>query len=219
MPRGGPRGGGKENPDAPDTMEAPKYHGIEVHSDNVVFVVDASSSMTWPWEKDTHRIDIALTELKKTLSKLAPKTLFNVVVFAEDAISWKPAPMVATPGNTAAAGAWAQTAMAKPSGDTFFYEAIKSTIDNHPDADTIFLLTDGNPTAGKYWSLMGVTASVRAFTRFQRVAINTVGLSLLNMDRGRPNLTEKPAVMTGMMRGIAQATAGEFKEILDAPPK
>lgn len=207
----------KENPGAPTTIESPRYHGIEIHSDDVVFVVDASSSMTWPWEQDTHRIDVALAELKNTLGKLAPGTRFNVVVFAEDQVSWKKISRQATPENTAAAGAWASTAMAKPAGDTFLYEAIEAALESHPTCDTIFLLTDGNPTAGRYWTPDGIGASVREWNRYRRVAINTVGLSLLSMDPGRPNLTEKPAVMKRILSEIATTTSGEFREIQDAP--
>jgi hypothetical protein len=207
----------KEDPGAPNTIESPRYHGIEVHSDDVVFVVDASSSMTWPWEMEPHRIDVALAELKNTLGKLEPGTRFNVMVFAEDQVSWKKTSMPATPENTATAGAWATAAMAEPAGDTFLHEAIQAALENHPTCDTIFLLTDGNPTAGEYWTPDGISASVREWDRYRRTAIHTVGLSLRNLDLGRPNLAEKPAVMKRILSEIASATSGEFREILDAP--
>ena len=207
----------EEDPGAPKTIESPRYHGIEIHSDDVVFLVDASSSMTWPWEQDTHRIDVALSELRDTLDKLAPETRFNVMVFAEDQVRWKKTSLPATPENTAAAGAWAATAMAKPAGDTFLYEAIQAALEDHPTCDTIFLLTDGNPTAGRYWTPDGIGASVREWNRYRRTAINTVGLSLRNLDLGRPNLSEKPAVMKRILSQIATTTSGEYREIEDAP--
>ena len=207
----------QEDPGVATETEAPTYHGIRVHADHVVFVVDASSSMGWPWEQDTHRVDIALQELKATLGKLNPKKLFNVVVFSNTAKTWKQASLPATPENTRNAAAWAGAAMAKPAGDTFFYEVIQETLGTFPDADTVFLLTDGNPTAGRFWSRDGLVASVRAWTRYTRPIVNTIGLSLLDMDRGRPNLAEKPAILKAVMSGIANATAGEFREVLDAP--
>ncbi len=208
---------GGESPGTPAELEGPRYHGIEIHADSVLFVVDASSSMTWPWQQETHRIDIALSELKRTLGQLSPKTKFNVMVFAETQQSWGKSSQSATPENTAAAAKWAETAMAEPAGDTCLHEAILAALQSDPDCDTMFLLTDGNPTAGRYWTQDGVLATVRSATRFKRMAINTVGLSLLNLDLGRRNLTEKPEVMKQMMSAIAQSTGGEFREILDAP--
>ena len=206
-----------ETPDAPSTVEAPRYHGIEIHSDEVVFVVDASSSMGWPWQKASHRIDVARSELEKTLAKLAPKTRFNVMVFNEARNIWSKGAKPATPQNTSAAAAWAAGAMAEPAGDTHLYEAIEAALQEHPDCDTVFLLTDGNPTAGRYWSIDGIMSGVRSWTRFRRTAINTIGLSLLSMDPGRPNLAEKPDLMASLLKQIAQSTAGEFREIKNVP--
>lgn len=206
-----------EDPGAPTTMETPRYHGIDIHSDDVVFVVDVSSSMDWPWEKEPQRIDIALAELKRTLSALTPDVRFDVVVFAEDVRRWKKESVPATAENTAAAAAWAEGAMAQPAGDTFLYEAVSTALDAHPSADTLFVLTDGNPTAGTYWTADGLIASVRAWTRYRRTAMHTIGLSLLNLDRGRPNLSENPAVMKQVLSGIASATSGVYREVAEAP--
>ena len=207
----------KQDPGKPVELAFPTYHGVEIHSDHVVFVVDASSSMTWPWRKKVHRIDVALSELKKALQRLTPQTQFNVMVFAEKNASWKKQGLPATPKNIAAATSWAAKAMSKPAGDTFLYEALRSAFEKHADCDTIFLLTDGNPTAGRYWTLEGLVASVRAWSRYRRTTINAIGLSLLNMDRGMPNLSEKPQVMKRIMGGIAAATSGQFRDILNQP--
>lgn len=207
----------KQDPGKPVDLAFPTYHGVTIHSSDVVFVVDASSSMTWPWRKKIHRIDIALSELKRALGDLTSDMTFNVMVFSEKNTSWKKQSVPATPKNTAAAASWAAKAMAKPAGDTFLYEALRDTFERHPDCDTIFLLTDGNPTAGTYWTVEGILASVKAWTRYRRTAINTIGLSLLNMDRGMPNLSEKPQIMKQIMKGIASATSGQFREILNQP--
>lgn len=206
-----------QDPGTPETMTFPTYHGFTVHSDRVVFLVDASSSMTWPWRKETHRIDVALSELQSVLGQLTPETLFNVIVFSEKPSAWKKEEVEASPKNVKSAAKWAERMMAEPQGDTFLYEALEAAFANNPQFDTIYLLTDGNPTAGRYWTQDGLLASVRAWTRTRRTAIHTIGLSLANEDRGLPNLSENLHVMAKLMRALAAATSGQFREILRVP--
>lgn len=207
----------KKDPGKPETLTVPTYHGLPVESDRVVFLVDASSSMTWPWSKPTHRIDVARSELAAVLKTLPADTLFNVLVFSNKVSAWKKVQSAASPENVAAALAWAEKAMAEPSGDTHLYEALEAAFSNDPQFDTIFLLTDGNPTAGRYWSNEALLATVRAFTVYRRAAIHTIGLSLAEEDLGRPNLTEDLKVMSALLAAMAGATSGEFREVRRVP--
>lgn len=208
----------EQDPGTPPATTVPTYHGVEVYTDRVLFLVDASSSMTWPWRKEPHRIDVARDELVRVLEALQPGTAFNVVVYAEKPVAWKKELAEASPATVKSAASWAERAMAEPEGDTFLFEALEWAFESDPTFDTVFLLTDGNPTAGRYWTVDGLAASVRAWTRFRRVAVHTIGLSLLNLDRGMPNLSEKPQLMTQLLKEIAAATDGEFREHLNAPP-
>lgn len=207
----------EQDPGTPPATTVPSYHGVDVHTDRVLFLVDASSSMTWPWRKEPHRIDVARDELVRVLEALQPGTAFNVVVYAEKPLAWKKELAEASPGAVKAAASWAERAMSEPEGDTFLFEALEWAFESDPSFDTIFLLTDGNPTAGRYWTVDGLVASVRAWTRFRRVAVHTIGLSLLSLDRGMPNLSETPALMTQLLKEIAAATQGEFREYLNVP--
>lgn len=208
----------EQDPGTPETHTFPMYHGFTIHSDRVVFLVDASSSMTWPWRKETHRIDVARSELGSVLGQLTPDTLFNVIVFSEKPSAWKKQEVPASPGNVKSAAKWARRMMDEPKGDTFLYEVLEAAFANNPQFDTIYLLTDGNPTAGRYWTQDGLLASVRAWTRYRRTAIHTIGLSLANEDRGMPNLSENLHVMANLLRALATATSGQFREILKVPP-
>lgn len=201
----------------PEDLTVPAYHGLPVVSDRVVFLVDASSSMTWPWRKEIHRIDVARAELERVLQELPPETRFNVVVYAEEPHFWKKEEALATPDHVKAALKWAKKAMEDPAGDTFLYEALEAAFEKNPHFDTLFLLTDGDPTAGRYYTKEGLTASVRAWTRYRRAAIHTVGLSLADEDRGMPNLAESLPTMKALLKALAAATSGEFREILRAP--
>ena len=123
----------------------------------------------------------------------------------------------ATPENVAAAVSWAAKALADPKGDTALFEALENAFAVDPQFDTIFLLTDGNPTSGRYWTTPSLLASVRAWNRHRRAAIQTIGLSLADEDRGMPNLSENPQTMTALLSALAGATGGEYREILQAP--
>ena len=158
----------KRDPGKPEQATVPSYHGFSVYSDRVVFLVDASDSMLWPFasrNRPPQRIDVAKSELASVLHQLTPDTLFNVIVFNDKQISWRKAEAPATAENVASATQFAEKAMAKPSGNTHFYEALETAFENDPQFDTIYLLTDGNPTDGKYWTNEAVLASVRAWTR------------------------------------------------------
>jgi hypothetical protein len=207
----------KEDPGAPTTVPAPTYHGLYVHTDRVVFLVDASSSMTWPWSKAPHRIDVARAELERSLRTLPPDTSFNVLVFADKVTPWRKAEVPATKENVSAAVAWAAKAMAEPAGDTHLYEALEAAYAANPQFDTIYLLTDGNPTAGRHWTLRGLRSGLRVWTRYRRTAVHTIGLSLADEDRGRPNLAEDLQVMAQVLGALAADTSGEYREILRAP--
>ena len=112
---------------------------------------------------------------------------------------------------------WAEKALATPAGDTALFEALEAAFAVDPQFDTIFLLTDGNPTSGRYWTTPSLLASVRAWNRNRRAAIHTIGLSLADEDRGMPNLTEDLGVMATLLGAVASATGGEYREILNAP--
>ena len=70
----------------------------------------------------------------------------------------------------------------------------------------IFLLTDGNPTAGRYWTTPSLLASVRAWNRHRRAAIQTIGLSLSSEYPGMPNLSEDLKVLASLLPAIAIQT-------------
>ncbi len=207
----------KQDPGKPEVLTVPTYHGFSVRTDRVVFLVDASSSMTWPWRKSPHRIDVARSELASVLRQLTPETLFNVLVYANKVSWFRKAEAPATAETVAEALRWAEKALAEPAGDTHLFEALDAAFAVDPQFDTLFLLTDGNPTNGRYWTTPNLLASVRAWNRHRRAAIHTIGLSLSSEDPGMPNLSEDLKVMSALLSALASATGGEYREIVSAP--
>ena len=108
--------------------------------------------------------------------------------------------------------------LAKPSGDTHTFRALEKAFERNPQFDTIYFLSDGNPSDGDYISPEGIVYSVRAWNRYRRARINTIALTLENVDRGHPNEPTNSLVrMKELMRELARTTGGETTVVIAAP--
>ena len=194
-----------------------KYYGFSVYSDRVVFIVDISGSMLRPSWKSPSRIDVAKNQLVQVLNGLDPKTLFNILVFSTKTKTWQPREIEATPANVKKAIAWALKKMDKPDGNTHTYDALERAFTKNPAFDTIYLLSDGNPSDGRYWKPDGVLASVRHWNRHRNATVHTIALTLWHTMLGRPPRNEKPLEMAGFMKRLATSTGGSSKHVQTPP--
>ena len=195
-----------------------RYYGGYVGSDRVAFIVDLSGSMSWPQRKKTHRIDVARTQLFRVLKDIPNGHLFNVIVFSNKVRAWSKREQVVDDASRARARKWVDKHFAEPDGDTLTYDALLDTLESNRNCDTIYLLSDGNPSHGHYKSSEGLRAMVAVRNRYRRVAIHTIALTLLSLDRGRPILSERPAVMKAFMRALAADNNGTC-QVIERPPK
>lgn len=176
--------------DAPERRPAADqatYYGKVVHSKKVVFVLDFSASMkeeyiapgtkvTQEPGKETakvRKIDVARTELKNFIEKLKPKTQFNVIYFNAQAQPWKGSIQPATPPNKKAALEFIDKG--EPFGVTNMYDAVSRALGDL-EADTMYLLTDGVPTAGKYKhpNLNELKLAIDELNEHRRMSINCI---------------------------------------------
>lgn len=115
-------------------------------TDHALFLLDMSISMGWPVPPATPRLPLAREVLSGFLRRLDEKTLFNVREFASESSTWKkgkgkgPADVPATAANVQDAIAWVQGLTTHMY--THFDEILEA-IEDHPDVDTIWLVTDG----------------------------------------------------------------------------
>jgi hypothetical protein len=202
----------------PPKITFAQYYGFSVLSDRVVFVVDVSGSMSWPWRKDPKRIDVARKELVRVLKELKPETLFNVILFSTKVRAWQTCEVPADARNVATALSWVERNVREPEGDTYAYDALEAAFARNPEFDTIYLLSDGAPSDGPYVSPEGILASVAGWNRYRGAVVHTIGLTLENMDRGRPNLAEDLREMKAFVSQLAASTGGECRIILQPPP-
>jgi HEAT repeat protein len=194
-----------------------QYYGVSVNSDRILFVVDVSGSMSWPWRKEPKRIDVARSELVRVLKEMPKGSLFNVILFSTKVRPWREAEVPADARNVQAAIAWAERNLKDPEGDTYVYDALEEAFSRNPQFDTIFLLSDGQPSHGPYASPEGILACVKVWNRYRGAVVNTVGLTLESLDRGMPNLAEDLRLMKMFVQSLAAGTGGECRLVLQPP--
>ncbi len=194
-----------------------RYYGMSVHSDRVVFIVDVSGSMNWPWRRDPKRIEVARRQLTRVVREMNKKTLFNLIVYSDKVRMWQKKEVEATAGNVAKALKWVGRTLVKPEGDTHTHAALKAAFAHNPEFDTIYLLSDGNPSDGDHVCAEGILAQVSVWNRHRRAAIHTIGLTLENLDRGMPIIAERPREMKAFMNDLARLTGGACKIVTNPP--
>jgi len=202
----------------PGTITVARYYNFGVYSDRVLFVVDISGSMRWSYHFKPKRIEVARKQLDGVLRAIDKKSLVNLMVYSDKVRIWQKKEVVANGKNIQRAIAWAEKMLAKPEGNTHIYTALEKAFAHNPEFDTIYFLSDGSPSDGRYISPEGIVYSVRAWNRYRRARINTIALTLENVDRGHPNeATSSLRRMKDFMRDLARHTGGETTAVASAP--
>lgn len=172
-------------------------------------VVDKSrfKDNTYPSWK---RIDVIKTELIRTIRGLEPYVEFNVIAFATEVKPWKKGLVKANPLNKSSAesyvgrleaiGGASKEDLARvglvgsanlEGGKTNTYAALmaalgveegKESRGYEVDLDTIFFLSDGRPSHGKFIEPDDVLREVRAANQLRKVAIHTITLGEFEKD-------------------------------------
>ncbi|MCK6461303.1 MAG: VWA domain-containing protein, partial [Planctomycetes bacterium] len=196
------RGEGFAMPEkAPERKEAARggerrtvasFYGVPVDSDRVVFVLDVSSSMGGAgFGQEATELDRAVTETLKVVKALPPSAKANVIVFETEVRMWRRS--LTTLGPAARKALEGFLHGQKPQGSTNLYDAIESALLMN-DVETVYLLSDGEPTAGSITDDEEILAAVRRLNRDTRAAVHCVSLG------GESRL----------LRRLAEATMGTY---------
>jgi hypothetical protein len=174
-----------------------RFFGIGTFSKRVVFVLDVSSSMDQPDPMGTDRtkskLDVARAHLDAALVGLSSDARFDVLLYAGTVESCFPTLVPADDANRAIARQY--VASQKSRSGTNIHSALLDALElagpeekgaatiasgptrkRAPEVDTIFFLTDGQPTAGLVREPALLLAEVAAVNRTRRVRIHTVGV-------------------------------------------
>ncbi|MDP7035465.1 MAG: HEAT repeat domain-containing protein [Planctomycetota bacterium] len=175
------------------------YMGIPVHSDRIGFLLDLSGGMRRPLGTKT-RLTHAKDELISTLTLLSKDVHGNISFFATKYFSFARGKLIPLQRNFKPINAFIdkqQIPTAPNMGRGNLYDPLLELI-NAPSIDTIFLISEGNPTEGLYVSRERFLHHLMRRNRYLKVQI----YSLLIGSSGQK-----------YMESIAQGTGGAFHDV------
>lgn len=149
-----------------------EYHGIAVPRGGVVFILDISGSMEMNRvSKEQNFFEFFSEALIETVQRLDTDTDFNLIVFSDRVSVWKDKLVPADAQNIADGVAFLRDTRA--GGPTNIYESLLGAFD-FLETQTIFLMTDGEPTVGPITETDAIIAEITHINRDRRIVINTI---------------------------------------------
>ncbi|GEM_PF-1434672 len=168
--------------DAEKSDSVVTFYSLPVMSKRAAFVFDFSGSMGNKASEETEKtkIEIAKAKMLETLAKFDRNQWFNILIYRYKS-EYPPDPKVerAFPAKLMPAdrirkhNAEDFLLTTEPKGWGCFYEALTEAL-AIPDVNTIYFLSDGKPSRGRYVYQENLIEALRRETRFQRVMIHTV---------------------------------------------
>lgn len=158
-----------------DTAEG--FYGLPLESDHVLFVIDRSGSMSAVAEAVTgaSRWEIAVREVLRAARPLGPDGAAGVLLFATGVSSWQPRLRRMSPSVQRSLAAW--LGRSGPGGGTNLYDALERAY-AYVGADTIFVVSDGVPSAGRFRSGPQVLRAVGQLAAGRRVRVHCVSVGM-----------------------------------------
>jgi hypothetical protein len=202
---------------------AMQYHDVETCSKKFIFFVDVSSSMNEivkvrKQEGKTYgkgdlrkkKIDVAKTELVRLLRTFDKNIYFNIITFSEEVEMWRKNVASAKKETRRQAEKYIWAIKPPQKAATNVYDSLMTAFDMvdagfakrkyESVVDTMFFLSDGNPTAGAVTDVDMILQTVRERNRIHGIKIHTFALSGRSGD-------------TYFLRKLAELTGGSFQVI------
>ena len=161
-----------------ETHVKTEFFGIRIISHRVIFIVDVSGSMNegllneYQGLAGQSRIEVARSELLKCVEGLDSSAFFNIIVFSSGVDKWIDGSLAAAnQKNRDEAKAWIEKLGA--GGGTNLYDAVKTAFEDK-DVDTIFIMSDGEPTQGEVTDPVVIREHVKAWNEHRGIVINTI---------------------------------------------
>lgn len=154
-----------------DSIVTSVYHGVKVPKGGVIFVMDISGSMMESYEDGETFYQHFSNALIETIGLLNEDTKFNIILFSGGVQAWKQELAAGTPENAQDARIFLEEV--RPEGPTNLYGALMAAL-TFEDVQTIFLLTDGDPTFGRVVLPDAILMELERANRDRKVVINTI---------------------------------------------
>jgi hypothetical protein len=156
------------------------FYGLPVDSERVIFVIDQSGSMSATdvsskagREERKNRLEVAVMETQAAVHNLSRRAMVNVILFHSTIHPWRKTLSPLNPKNRA--DLRKHLGRQNPTGGTNLYDGLEQALED-PNVDTIMLLSDGVPGAGRFVSTGAILREVRRRNQTRRIAIHCVSL-------------------------------------------
>ncbi|MEM7233912.1 MAG: VWA domain-containing protein [Planctomycetota bacterium] len=163
---------GKSEGTSRRTVVGARFFGHRVVSKHPLFVVDVSSSMSESLGLLT-RIERLYVELRGVLGALGPNAEFSVIAFSGNVKALPGGPRRATPDAVAEALDFVRTL--DVSGGTNYDAALQAVLATS-QYDTVYFLSDGQPSTGRRRSSGDICEWFRKQNTSRQIIINTIGI-------------------------------------------
>lgn len=151
------------------------YYDLPVTSDRCVFVLDLSGSMDLPFGATgaSTRLEEARRQLTEVLSKASSDFHFNVIFFGTTV---KPVHRKLRAADKKTVDKTIATIRKQKSrGRTNIHDALERAFEDE-EVDTIYLLSDGYPSAGRIRDPEGLADAVQRWNRSRRIRIHAIAV-------------------------------------------
>jgi len=178
------------------------FYGLQVLSDRVYFVCDVSGSMEsaaqpregrsrTPGSAGTTRMEVARTELARAVEAFPAGDLFNLVLFESSVRIWQDE--LTEMDEDEREDSLEYINEIRSGGGTAIYDGLIAAFED-PRTDTIFLLTDGDPSAGEITDPARIRSEIARINSTRKIQINAISIG---QDRG-------------WLRGLAEDSGGQY---------
>ncbi len=150
------------------------FYGIPVDSDRLALIIDVSGSMAaLEGTSERSRLDVAKNEVEQMIERLEDGAELNLFFFADTIERWRSRLTKVTRPIASDATAFARNRTA--GGATNLFDALVAALGD-PEVDTLYVLSDGEPNAGKFFHPAEVRAEILRRNQGNRVRIHTVSI-------------------------------------------
>lgn len=157
-----------------------KLFGIQIVSHRVIFIVDVSGSMEETMRRESKsaiaetRMSVARRELVQAISSLENGALYNLITFSTSVNTWLKDGMAAVQ-EASRAEAKKFVRGLRAGGGTNLFDALEVAFED-PNVDTIFVISDGEPSYGRVLDVHEIRDAVARWNRNRGIQINTIGI-------------------------------------------
>jgi hypothetical protein len=182
-----------------------RFHGIPIFSKRLTFVQDISGGMKNPiggrGSNTLPKLTVSKTELNKVLKSLSDDAFVNLLYFASYFYKCAPKPVLAKKFRRKLMDYNNQQQIpgTKGHGRSNIYDTVHYGI-TQPNIDTIYVLTEGGPTEGKFVDRRRFMKHLKRINLYYRVRVHT--LLMGSASDGPP-----------FLKALAASTGGEFYDL------